>query len=77
MFSTAEHFVERLTEVEKATIRGAAVGQLDWLFYNIHQHEFKLDQVAAKSVFDRACSLVNDQFSAYSTQTGFGKTWRF
>lgn len=77
MFSTAEHFIERLTEVEKATIRGATTGQLDWLFHNIHRHEFKLDIEEAKNIFNTACLLVNDQFASYSAETGFGKTWRF
>ena len=77
MFTTAEHFLERLTEVEKATIRGASPGKLDWLFYNIHRHEFKLDVDSAKSVFDNACDLVIEQFVNYGKQAGFGKTWRF
>lgn len=77
MFKTAEHFVARLTEVEKMSIRRANEDQMHWLFYNMHQHEFDLDSPESLLTFLSTKSIIDQNFADISAQPHFGKTWAF
>lgn len=78
MFSSAKIFVARLTEVEKAAIRGATnPDRLDWLFQARHRHELVGTDKAARKIFDEAVASVLSAFTENSQSDSFGRTWAF
>ena len=78
MFTSASTFFSRLTEVEKAAIRGAATpDRLDWLFYARHRFELAGSEAAARKTFDSAVKLINESFAQTSQSDQFGRTWAF
>jgi hypothetical protein len=71
MFTTAAAFVDRLSAIEKITIRAANTeDRLDWLFNVMHRYEFALPADEARQTFNSAVKILHDDFVAASLTTG-------
>lgn len=71
MFTTATAFVERLSSIEKITIRAACTEErLDWLFSVMHRYEFALPADEARREFNAAVKILREDFAAASLTPG-------
>jgi hypothetical protein len=77
MFKSPEIFFSRLSEVEKARIRGANEDRLDFLFRTVHRPELIGSDKVARATFDKACAMIEAAYAEASASDKFGRTWAF
>ena len=77
MFTNAQNFAGRLTEVEKMRIRSCSEDRLKFLFHSAHRHEIDLPDAEGWKLMKEAKKIVEDQYTKNSAEMRFGHYWSF